>query len=75
MVHNGKEGTWGKEPKVSMEFIKTIGDIESTDDNILFYMPSVMAFDEEGHIYVLDSGNHRIQNPFTACWLNQGSGL
>jgi hypothetical protein len=61
VVHNGKEGTWGKEQKVSMEFRKTIGDIESTDDNILFYMPTAMAFDEEGHIYVLDSGNHRIQ--------------
>lgn len=61
VVHNGKEDTWGKEPKVSLEFIKTVGDIESTDDNILFYMPTAMAFDEEGHIYVLDSGNHRIQ--------------
>ncbi|MGB6340885.1 MAG: NHL repeat-containing protein [Candidatus Aminicenantaceae bacterium] len=61
VVHNGKEGTWGKEPKVSLEFIKTIGDIESTDDNILFYMPTAMAFDEGGHVYVLDSGNHRIQ--------------
>jgi hypothetical protein len=61
VVHNGKEGLWGQEQKISLEFIKTVGDIESTDDNILFYMPTAMAFDEEGHIYVLDSGNHRIQ--------------
>jgi sugar lactone lactonase YvrE len=61
VVHNEKEGTWGKEPKVSLDFVKTVGDIESTDDNILFYMPTAMAFDEERHIYVLDSGNHRIQ--------------
>lgn len=79
VVHNGKEGTWGKEAKVSLEFIKTVGDIESTDDNILFYMPTVMAFDEEGHIYVLDSGNHRIQKfdadgRYVATIGNQGQG-
>jgi hypothetical protein len=79
VVHNAKEGTWGKEPKVSLEFIKTVGDIESTDDNILFYMPTVMAFDEEGHIYVLDSGNHRIQKfdasgTYVATIGNQGQG-
>jgi hypothetical protein len=61
VVHNGNDGTWGKDPKVSLQFMKTVGDIESTDDNILFYMPTAMAFDEEGFIYVLDSGNHRIQ--------------
>lgn len=79
VVHNGKEGAWGKEPKVSLEFMKTIGDIESTDDNILFYMPTAMAFDAEGHIYVLDSGNHRIQKfdangKFVATIGNQGQG-
>jgi len=79
IVHNGKEGTWGKEPKVSLKFIKTVGDIESTDDNILFYMPTAMAFDEEGHIYVLDSGNHRIQKfnadgTYVATIGNQGQG-
>ncbi len=79
IVHNGKEGSWGKEPKVSLEFIRTVGDIESADDNILFYMPTAMAFDEEGHIYVLDSGNHRIQKfnadgTFVATIGSQGQG-
>jgi len=79
VVHNGKEGTWGKEAKVSLEFLKTVGDIESTDDNILFYMPTAMAFDEEGHIYVLDSGNHRIQKfdangTYVSTIGNQGQG-
>lgn len=79
VVHNAKEGAWGEESKVSLEFVKTIGDIESTDDNILFYMPTAMAFDEVGNIYVLDSGNHRIQKfdatgKYVATIGNQGQG-
>jgi len=61
VVHNEKTGTWGKTPKISIEFVKTIGDIESEDENILFYMPSDIAFDSQGNMYILDTGNHRIQ--------------
>ncbi len=61
VVHNEKTGKWSKTPKVSIEFVKTIGDIESEDENILFYMPSDIAFDSQGNMYILDTGNHRIQ--------------
>jgi hypothetical protein len=61
LVHNGKTGKWDNSPKVSLAFVKTIGSLESDDENVLFYMPSDIAFDTQGHVYVLDFGNHRIQ--------------
>jgi sugar lactone lactonase YvrE len=61
VVHNGKAGNWGKNPKVSLELVRTIGTIEAEDDNFLFYLPSDIALDSQGNIYIMDSGNHRIQ--------------
>ncbi|UCC40733.1 MAG: NHL repeat-containing protein [Candidatus Aminicenantes bacterium] len=61
VVHNEKAGKWGKQPKVSLEFVKAVGDIESEDENVLFYLPSDIVFDTQGNMYILDTGNHRIQ--------------
>ena len=79
IVHNSKQGKWGKDSQVSLEFVRTIGDIESEDENVLFYMPSGIVFDLQANMYVLDTGNHRIQKfspdgNFLATIGNKGQG-
>jgi sugar lactone lactonase YvrE len=61
VVHNPKSGVWGKDARLAVKFVKNIGELDSSDDNVLFHQPADIAFDREGNIYVLDAGNHRIQ--------------
>jgi hypothetical protein len=61
VVHNEKGGSWGKSPKVSLELVRKIGDIDTEDENVAFHYPTDIAVDKEGNIYVLDSGNTRVQ--------------
>jgi hypothetical protein len=61
VIKNGKLGKWKESPKLSLEFVRTIGEMDSDDENLLFYKPADIAFDREGNMYVLDAGNHRVQ--------------
>jgi NHL repeat len=61
VVHNAGPGSWGKTAKVALEPVRTLGDIDTTDENLAFYMPSTIAVDGAGNLYVLDTGNHRVQ--------------
>jgi sugar lactone lactonase YvrE len=61
IVHNDASGKWGKTPEISLEFVRTIGEMESENEALIFFMPSDIAFDSQGNVYVLDTGNHRIQ--------------
>lgn len=61
LVHNDKEGLWGKKPKVELKLVRTLGDINAEDETIAFHMPSGLALDSRGNMYILDTGNHRIQ--------------
>ncbi len=60
LVHNKEGGKWGENPKISIELKKTVGDIDTLDDNFAFNNPEEMAQDSDGNLYILDSGNHRV---------------
>jgi hypothetical protein len=61
VVHNEKGGVWGKIPKVSLELVRKIGDVDTEDEHLAFNYPSDVAVDKDGNIYVLDSANARVQ--------------
>ena len=61
MVHNEKGGKWGENLPIKIELIRTIGDINTLDENLAFNMPSDIVLDDAGNIYILDAGNCRIQ--------------
>lgn len=52
---------WGDEPKVSLEFVQKIGGLDATDDNFMLYRPTDVGVDGKGNIYILDTGNDRVQ--------------
>ena len=61
VVHNEKGGLWGDQPRVALELVRKIGDIDAQDENVAFHHPSDVDMDKEGNIYILDTGNSRIQ--------------
>jgi sugar lactone lactonase YvrE len=79
LVHNSGPGAWGKTAKVALEPVRTLGDVDTADENLAFYMPSAIAVDGTGNLYVLDTGNHRVQKfgpdgKYLATYGRQGQG-
>ncbi|MCP4728190.1 MAG: 6-bladed beta-propeller [bacterium] len=60
-IHNEGKGKWADDKNVRIEHIGTLGEIEDSDENYMFYLPSKIIGDKEGNLYVLDTGNQRIQ--------------
>lgn len=78
-VHNSGPGAWGKTPKVTLEPVRVLGDVDTADENLAFYIPVNIVLDAAGNPYVLDSGNHRIQKfgpdgKYLATYGRQGQG-
>jgi sugar lactone lactonase YvrE len=79
LVHNSGPGAWGKTAKVALEPVRILGDVDTADENMAFYMPSTIAVDSAGNLYVLDTGNHRVQKfgadgKYLATFGRQGQG-
>ena len=59
-VHNVAP-QWGEESKLAIEFVQMIGGIDATDEKYQLFKAIDATKDADGNIYVLDSGNFRIQ--------------
>jgi len=60
VVHNEKGGQWGANLEVKLELVRTIGGLDA-EENLSFFEPSDIVRDSAGNLYILDSGNCRIQ--------------
>lgn len=61
IIHNEREGQWGKNPELKLELIRTIGGLDVEDENLTFNAPYDIVLDSTGNMYILDTGNKRIQ--------------
>lgn len=59
-VHN-LAPAWGDEPKVELELVQRIGELDVDDENYLLFHPTDVVRDGDGNIYVVDQGNNRVQ--------------
>ena len=79
VVHSKEGGKWGENLPIKIELVRTIGDIYTMDENLAFNSPSDLVMDAAGNMYILDSGNCRIQKfdpegKFLASFGREGQG-
>lgn len=48
-------------PRISLEFVRQFGDLESEDENYQFFRPSDIGKDSKDNYYVVDAGNFMIK--------------
>ena len=49
------------EQKVTLEFVNKYGDVNTDDGRYLFIRPADVVVDDEGSIFILDAGNHKVK--------------
>jgi len=60
IIHNEKGGKWGSNLEVKLELVRTIGGLDA-EENLSFRTPNDIVRDSVGNLYLLDTGNNRIQ--------------
>ncbi len=58
---------WGNESRITLEFVRKIGGLDTQDENYMFYQPLDLVQDAEGNKYILDRGEFRIRK-FDSNW-------
>ncbi len=46
---------------IELDFIRTIGDTEGSNENLMFFRPTDLEIDDSWNLYILDQGNFRVQ--------------
>lgn len=59
-IHN-LDPLWGTEQRVSLEFVRKYGDLNTDDERYLLIRPADVAVDDEGSVLILDAGNHKVK--------------
>ncbi|MFC1561624.1 NHL repeat-containing protein [candidate division KSB1 bacterium] len=59
-VHNHAP-LWGGEPRITLEFVQKIGELEGHDENYLLFRPTSLDVDSEGNIYIVETGENAVK--------------
>jgi hypothetical protein len=59
-IHN-LEPLWGTEQKITLEFVRKYGDVNTDDERCLFIRPADIVVDDDGSVFILDAGNHKVK--------------
>ena len=59
-IHN-IEPLWGTEQKITLEFVRKYGDVNTDDERYLLVRPADVIVDNEGSVLILDAGNHQVK--------------
>jgi len=66
-IHN-TASVWGNNTKVELQFVRKIGELNTTDSNYVFYHPIDICKDSAGNIYFLDKDGGKCIRKFDKDW-------
>jgi len=58
-IHNLKP-LWGDEQRIRLEFVRKIGELNTSDERYQFHFPIDLDIDQDRNYYIVDSGNFRV---------------